>query len=176
MNPRSPAPALRDARPSDFEDILRLNAAEVRHTSPMDAARLKLLHGLSSYHRVAVDAIGVAAFLLAMREAAAYENENYAWFSARYERFVYIDRIVVSRDLAGQGIGSALYSDLFEYARDAGIEIVACEYNLEPPNPVSKAFHDRWGFTEVGSQRLADGSKRVSMQVVRPSRLRRLNG
>ena len=31
-------------------------------------------------------------------------------------------------------------------------------------NPASAAFHARFGFNEVGTRRLADGSKRVSMQ------------
>jgi predicted GNAT superfamily acetyltransferase len=55
--------------------------------------------------------------------------------------------------------------DGVEYARLQQIKAVACEYNIEPPNHASKAFHDKFGFQEVGTQYVADGTKRVSMQV-----------
>ena len=105
--------------------------------------------------------------LLAMREGAAYVNDNFGWFAARHPRFVYVDRVVVDAAAAGQGVGRRLYDDLFARAREHGIDIAACEYNLEPPNPASKAFHDRFGFVEVGRQHVADGTKLVSLQIAR---------
>jgi hypothetical protein len=155
---------LRDIREADFERILRLNAAAEVETSRLDLSRLRLLLGLSSYHKVAVTADQVAAFLLAMRETAPYENDNHAWFRARYRRFFYVDRIVVAPEFAGRRIGSGLYADLFEFAREQGVPRVVCEYNLEPPNPASKAFHDAFGFRQVGTQQVARGAKRVSLQ------------
>jgi predicted GNAT superfamily acetyltransferase len=155
---------LRPATAGDFERIVELNAGEVVQTSAMDLARLRLLAALAAYHKVAEVDGRIAAFLLAMDHAAAYDNDNFRWFAARYPRFLYIDRIVVDAGHAGLGIGSRLYRDLFEHARHADIGTVVCEYNLEPPNPASAAFHARFGFGEVGARRLADGSKRVSMQ------------
>lgn len=155
---------LRPATAGDFARIIELNAAEVVQTSAMDVDRLRLLAALAAYHKVAEVDGRVAAFLLAMDHAAAYDNDNFRWFAARYPRFVYIDRIVVDAGHAGLGIGSRLYRDLFEHARRAGIGTLVCEYNLDPPNPASAAFHARLGFVEVGARRLADGSKRVSMQ------------
>ena len=35
-------------------------------------------------------------------------------------------------------------------AREAGHTALVCEVNLEPPNPVSDAFHASLGFTELG--------------------------
>lgn len=156
---------IRDAEESDFDRILALNAAEVKQTSPMDRERLHLLHRLSCYHKVATVDGQVGAFLLAMRDGADYENENFAWFAARFESFVYVDRIVVAADLAGGGIGACLYRHLFDFARSIGIDHIACEYNIEPPNPASRKFHDRFGFKELGTQWVADGSKHVSLQV-----------
>lgn len=156
---------IRDATEEDFSRILVLNEIEVQQTSAMDWARLDTLAQMASYHKVAmVDGV-VAAFLLAFRENAPYENANYEWFSARFPRFVYVDRIVVSTEFAGLKIGSLLYQDLFEYGRAQGVRTVACEYNIQPPNPASKAFHDKFGFTEVGSQWVANGSKQVSLQI-----------
>jgi hypothetical protein len=41
---------------------------------------------------------------------------------------------------------------------------VTCEYNLFPPNEPSRLFHDRFGFREQGTQWVASGTKRVSLQ------------
>lgn len=156
---------IRDAGEDDFDRIIALNDAVVQETSAMDVARLRQLHALAWHHRVAVVDGEVAGFLLAMRDGAAYVNDNFAWFAARYPRFVYVDRIVVDAAASGRGIGRQLYDDLFARSRADGVGIVACEYNLEPPNPASKAFHDRFGFAEVDQQRVAGGSKLVSLQI-----------
>lgn len=155
---------IRDAIDADFDHIVALNAAVVRETSTMDPARLQQLHALAFHHRVAVIDGEVAGFLLAMRDGAAYANDNFDWFSVRYPRFVYVDRIIVAAPAAGTGIGRRLYDDLFDRARRLGIGVVACEYNLEPPNPASRRFHDRFGFREVGRQHVAGGTKLVSLQ------------
>ncbi len=156
---------IRNANEADFDRILALNDAEVRHTSPLDRERLGMLHRLSSYHKVVAIAGEVGAFLLAMRDGAAYENENYAWFAARFASFMYVDRIVVASNLAGGGIGAFMYRHLFDHARSLGVNRITCEYNIEPPNPASRAFHDRFGFTELGTQWVGNGSKCVSLQV-----------
>ncbi len=166
--------SLRDALGRDFARIVALNASVVQETSAMDLARLQFLHSLHFRHRVAEIDGNVVAFLLTMRDGAAYQNDNFAWFSACYPRFVYVDRIVVASVAAGLGVGRRLYDDLFAEARSEHIDIVACEYNLEPPNPASKAFHDRFGFREVGQQHVADGSKRVSLQITSISEHRAL--
>lgn len=160
------APILvRDATETDFDRIVALNDAVVRETSAMDAARLRQLHALAFHHRVAVVDGEVVGFLLAMRDGAAYVNDNFGWFAARHPRFVYVDRVVVDAAAAGQGVGRRLYEDLFARSREHGIDIATCEYNLEPPNPASKAFHDRFGFVEAGRQHVAGGSKLVSLQI-----------
>lgn len=155
---------IRDAAEADFETILRLNEVEVQQTSAMDLSRLRHLHELSSYHRVAEVGGLVAGFLLSMRSGARYDNENFKWFLGRVENFIYVDRIVVAADFAGHGIGSALYRNLFDHSRALGVAAITCEYNIEPANPASRAFHDKFGFSELGTQRVANGSKRVSLQ------------
>lgn len=158
---------IREATVDDFAAICSLNASEVQHTSAMDVARLTELHGLSCYHKVAMVDGEVAAFLLAMCDGAAYRNENFAWFAARFARFLYVDRIVVSAICRGAGLGTRLYEDVFRHARAQRISVVTCEYNIVPPNDASRAFHDRLGFKEQGSQWVADGSKKVSLQAAR---------
>jgi predicted GNAT superfamily acetyltransferase len=155
---------IRNATPEDYPRIVKLNDAEVQQTSAMDLGRLGELAQLSGYHKVALVDGRVAAFLLAIRENVPYQNENYSWFSARFQQFVYVDRIVVGSEFSGMKIGSLLYADLFDYARTEGLKTVTCEYNIEPPNPASKSFHDKFGFKELDTQWVANGAKKVTLQ------------
>lgn len=147
-----------------FAGILALNAASVQVLSPLSPQRLAQLHALAAYHKVVVDEGAVVAFLLALTPGAAYDSVNYRWFDARYAEFLYVDRIVVAASHRAHGLGALLYRDLFDFARARGLQRVVCEYDIAPPNPASAAFHRRFGFEEVGTQRTADGRKAVSLQ------------
>jgi predicted GNAT superfamily acetyltransferase len=156
---------IRPAVPTDFETICALNLAEVQHTSAVDITRLAELNAISCYHRVAcLDGI-VSAFLIAMCSGSPYKNDNFEWFAKKYARFIYVDRVVVSPGSRGLRLGSLLYADIFSYARSNAIPLVTCEYNLVPPNEASRLFHDKFGFKEQGTQWVANGTKRVSLQV-----------
>jgi predicted GNAT superfamily acetyltransferase len=155
---------LRDATPRDDAAILRLNAQSVSFLSPLDAPALRHLAQRSAYLRVVETDGEVAAFLLAFGPGADYASENYRWFASRYTQFLYIDRVVVAQSHQGQGLGRAMYEDLFAFAREHAYVRVVCEFDTEPPNPVSAAFHARFGFREVGSQWVRGGLKRVSLQ------------
>jgi predicted GNAT superfamily acetyltransferase len=155
---------LRTVDKSDFPIILSLNEAEVQQTSPMTLGLLDSLVRMAAYCKVAIVDGHVIAFLIAIPDGAPYENDNYQWFASRIPRFLYVDRVVVASQFTGYKIGSALYTDLFEFARSQGIKKITCEYNIDPPNPASRAFHDKFGFTERGSQWVADGTKQVSLQ------------
>ena len=155
---------IRESNEFDYQTIVDINDVEVQHTSPMNIKRLHDLDQFSSYHRVAAVEDNVVAFLLAMRENCSYQNENYEWFSSRYTKFLYIDRIVVDTKYSGLKIGTKLYQDIFNYARSNSIPIITCEYNVIPPNEPSRLFHEKFGFKEVGTQWLANSTKRVSLQ------------
>ncbi|WP_312798023.1 GNAT family N-acetyltransferase [Tianweitania sp.] len=101
------------------------------------------------------------AFLLTFDQGAAYTSPNFLWFKARYSRFVYVDRIVVSPKARGRGLARRLYEDLFACAKEAGHDRICCEVNAEPPNPASDAFHAALGFTEVGQAAIHGGAKTV---------------
>ncbi len=150
---------------SDYTSIIDLNQSEVHNTSSMDLDRLKMLDSLSDYHRVAVVNEQITAFIMAMKDHVPYENDNYRWFSSRYDSFLYIDRIVVGKEFQGCKIGPFLYEDLFNYARAINVDIIACEINIIPPNNISLSFHKKHCFREVGRQWLEVGKKQVSMQV-----------
>lgn len=91
------------------------------------------------------------ALLLTFDQDAGYDSLNFLWFRDRFDRFVYVDRIVVSPSARGRGLARRLYEHVFERAQAAGHERIVCEVNADPPNPASDAFHTALGFVEVGS-------------------------
>ncbi|HZX89572.1 MAG TPA: GNAT family N-acetyltransferase [Rudaea sp.] len=155
---------IRNATPDDFPAILALNAESVHFLSPLDAVRLRLLHAQAAYHRVVEHEQKVAAFLLAFRQGADYDSPNYRWFAQHYARFLYIDRIVVDASARGLGFGAQLYEDILMFAAATNAARLTAEFDVEPPNPVSAAFHQRFGFREVGTQWIGGDKKQVSLQ------------
>jgi predicted GNAT superfamily acetyltransferase len=161
---------IRDATRADFLTILELNDKSVAETSPLDERGLAALAAQSDCFKVHSQGGAVTAFLIALRENARYENVNFRWFCERYPRFIYIDRIVVAPDRRGAGIGAALYEDVERHARDSGIDMLACEVNVQPENQPSLEFHRNRGFVEVGTQSLPTQEKVVAMLVLHLSR------
>jgi len=101
------------------------------------------------------------ALLLAFDQDADYDSPNFLWFRNRFDRFVYIDRVVVDPAKRGHGLARTLYAALFARAANTGHNRVVCEVNASPPNPASDAFHAALGFEQVGSATLAAGAKTV---------------
>ena len=101
------------------------------------------------------------AFLLALSGRAPADAPNYRWFATHFDRFVYIDRVVVAERARKRGLGSLLYNDIMEAARRDGHTRICCEVNIEPPNPASDAFHARLGFREIGRAYLPRRGKTV---------------
>jgi hypothetical protein len=90
-----------------------------------------------------------------------YASLNYRWFGERYERFLYVDRVVVDPAGQGRGLGRSLYEAFVERAE--GHTALCAEVNIRPRNDGSLAFHDAFGFAPVGEQDTEAGSKRVRM-------------
>ena len=103
----------------------------------------------------------MAGFLLALAERADYASPNFKYFQQTYDRFIYVDRIVVDPAFKRRGIGAGLYEALFARVPDA--PHITCEVNLRPPNPGSLAFHRALGFEVVGEQDTEAGRKRVAL-------------
>jgi predicted GNAT superfamily acetyltransferase len=138
--------------------MLALNNAHARELSWLAPARLA--HLVTQAFRAGATG-QVDAFLLAFDEGADYDSPNFLWFRDRFERFVYVDRIVVAPAARGRGLARLLYEDLFSAALSAGHAKVGCEVNSRPPNPGSDAMHDKLGFAQVGEASVANGEKTV---------------
>ena len=155
---------VRSAEPEDFKEILRLNEESVHFLSPMSRERLEHMFEEVELCKVATRQGQILAFCMAFREGADYDSVNYLWFASHYPKFLYVDRVVVDLKKQAAGLGSLLYEEVFRYARETGVPLVAAEIDIEPPNPVSLKFHEKFGFGEVGRQEVAGGTKVVSLQ------------
>ncbi len=144
---------LRKSSESLLVQALELNSA-VRHwTSAMDMARLRALLGWAAAAPAVIRGERLEGYLLGFAPDSAYDSPNYRWFSARLQRFAYVDRVIVAPSAQGQGVARALYT---EFATRLPGPLV-CEVNSDPPNPGSDAFHERLGFVEIGCARLGPG-------------------
>lgn len=99
----------------------------------------------------------LVGFVICLSPNVDYGSLNYAWFNEKYDDFIYVDRIAVSTNHRGQGIGSSIYQELFTISKKKQIPIAA-EVNSIPPNPGSMKFHRILDFQEVGSLNHEDKS------------------
>ncbi len=156
---------IRDAQPGDFDYILGLNAKDVIVLSPMDSAKADYFLRKAELFQVAEVDGQPAAFMIVMREGTDYGSENYVWFSEQYDKFLYIDRIVIDENYRRLGLGRILYENLFKYAEETGISVVTAEVDIRPKyNEPSFGFHKEMGFREVGQQIIRGGDVEVSLQ------------
>ncbi|HEX4158942.1 MAG TPA: GNAT family N-acetyltransferase [Rhizomicrobium sp.] len=144
--------------PDDLDVLLALGNAQEREIGVFSRTAFEELVELSFRTRMT---LARDAFLIALAERAPATAPNYRWFAERFERFVYIDRVVVAENTRRKGLARLLYDDLFAAAAREGYTRVCCEVNIDPPNPGSDAFHAALGFLEIGGAWLPDRGKRV---------------
>ena len=156
---------IRNAGRDDLQDLLELNQSNLPHVGSISVSEMEHLYRQAVYFRIAELEQEIAGFLIAFEPQAEYGSLNFLWFKSHYDSFVYIDRIVVAPEVRRKGIAVLLYQDLEHFAANRKIPIMACEYNLRPKNEVSREFHQRYGFKEVGTQDTENGKKTVSLQI-----------
>lgn len=156
---------VRPATDADLDQLVELNAAAVPAVSVADRPKMAELVEMATLAWVVDGASGPAAsdgpsaldaFVLLFEPGSAYGSPNYLWFAERYERFLYVDRIVVAEGARGSGLGARLYDEAAAEAVRRGSTRVTAEVNVVPPNPGSSRFHRRHGFEAVGELRFAD--------------------
>lgn len=155
---------IRNARPEDYDFILKVNEVNVEVLSPMPMERMLWLKEMSDMFVVAEVNGELAAFLIAIREGQPYDSENYVWFSEKYPQFLYIDRIVIDEPFRAAGLGRALYQAVKDRAIETGVKVVTCEVDTIPYNETSLKFHEAMGFREAGEQIIRGGAIKVSLK------------
>jgi predicted GNAT superfamily acetyltransferase len=154
--------AIRDVREHDLDAVLALNNEAGTGILATDRSRLRHLYEIAHYFRVAEQEDRILGFLIAMRPDAGYTSPNFRWFQARYESFVYIDRIVIASESRGHGLGRIFYCDVQSYA-EVRVPLLTCEVFLEPRNDQTVLFHGTMGFQEVGQQKMDEAGPKVSL-------------
>ena len=139
------APITPDSEPA----VLALNNEHAAELSWLEPEQLARLIGQAFYAR----RIGkIEAFLLAFDQSAAYDSPNFLWFRERFSRFVYVDRMAVSRSARGRGLARLLYQDLFSYAAAAGHTMVGCEVNWIRPTQLRMLSIRRSDFPRLATR------------------------
>jgi predicted GNAT superfamily acetyltransferase len=145
---------IRDAGRDDLQNLLELNQSNLPHVGSISMPDLEHLYCQAVYFRIAEFERKTAGFLIAFEPEADYGSLNFLWFKRHY-----------TPEVRRQGIAVRLYRDIEHFAADRKIPTLACEYNLRPNNEVSRRFHQRYGFNEVGTQETENGKKTVSLQI-----------
>jgi predicted GNAT superfamily acetyltransferase len=153
---------LREATAADHAAVLALNNRHVPHVNALAAAAFAQLVAQSAHFSVAHESDRLLGFVLCVPAGRLYWSDNYAWFTTRYEDFLYLDRVVVDPQARRHGIARALYADLHARARGRWPRVLL-EVNLRPPNPDSVAFHEALGYTPIGVREYEGGAKAVQM-------------
>ena len=144
----------------DVRRIWVLNESATPGVGRITEEGVERLLGYSALALGAFDGDTLLGFVLCLSPQTDYSSLNYRWFCERYSDFLYVDRIAVATDFRSQRIGALLYEQVFAYAEERSLTVMA-EINLDPPNPGSVRFHERHGFVRVG--RLQHPSYLVAM-------------
>lgn len=159
----SPGPGVvRPLEERDVQAVLALNQLEVEKLAPMDEGKLHEIHAVADrFDVVEVDG-ELVGFVITVRPGTDYDSANYRWYAEHLgHEYYYLDRVVMTEDTRGRGLGSQVYDAL--EARAAAFGRLALEVNIDPPNKPSLAFHTARGYQPVGEVTDEAGHRRVML-------------
>ena len=153
---------LRNVKFEDLKDIIEINEQSIPAVNTVSLIQFETFLRDSIYFKAVTNlSQKICGFLLVLPSGLEYDSLNYKWFSSRYEKFAYIDRIAISKNWRNKGMGKSLYTDLENTLKD--YNLIACEFNVIPLNLVSKQFHESLDYENVGFQLTENGTKKVSL-------------
>ena len=142
---------------SDLEEIWNINQENIPEVGDVpNLDRLKKLIDWSS-HLIVVRDNDISGFIILMREGQNYDSLNYKFFNSQSFPFLYVDRIAIKDGHRRKGLGRMIYEKTIDIAKELNIP-TCCEVNTIPRNDPSLAFHDSFGFKEVGTKDYEDHS------------------
>ena len=142
---------------SDLEEIWNINQENIPEVGDVpNLDRLKKLIDWSS-HIIVVRDNDISGFIILMREGQNYDSLNYKFFNSQSFPFLYVDRIAIKDGHRRKGLGRMIYEKTIDIAKDLDVS-TCCEVNTIPRNDPSLAFHDTFGFREVGTKDYDDHS------------------
>ncbi|MCH2644486.1 MAG: GNAT family N-acetyltransferase [Candidatus Poseidoniaceae archaeon] len=140
---------IRNLALANIEAIWAINEQGLPGTGRVSEQEISDLLQFSSLSVGMFDGNELLGFVICLPPRTRYGSLNYQWFNDHYNAFVYVDRIAVSTLHRNQGVGTKLYETVVAYSKEKNIPIAA-EVNLNPPNPGSIRFHERFHFEQVG--------------------------
>ena len=140
---------IRNLASANIEAIWAINEQGLPGTGRVSEQEVSDLLQFSSLSVGMFDGNELLGFVICLPPGTRYGSLNYQWFNDHYNAFVYVDRIAVSTLHRNQGVGTKLYDAVVAYSKEKNIPIAA-EVNLNPPNPGSIRFHERFNFEQVG--------------------------
>tara|TARA_B100000927_G_scaffold76049_1_gene60563 strand:- start:1132 stop:1623 length:492 start_codon:yes stop_codon:yes gene_type:complete len=142
---------------SDLDQIWSINQENIPEVG--NVANLERLNQLIDWssHVLVVREQEIAGFIILMRENQNYDSLNYDFFNSQNYPFLYVDRIAIKEGHRRQGLGKMIYEKTIDIANDLNLP-TCCEVNTIPRNGPSLAFHDNFGFKEVGTKDYDDHS------------------
>ena len=142
---------------SDLDQIWSINQENIPEVG--NVANLERLNQLINWssHVLVVREQEIAGFIILMRENQNYDSLNYDFFNSQNYPFLYVDRIAIKEGHRRQGLGKMIYEKTIDIANDLNLP-TCCEVNTIPRNGPSLAFHDNFGFKEVGTKDYDDHS------------------
>ena len=92
------------------------------------------------------------------------QHKNFKEISKRLNDFLYIDRIAIDSEFRNNKLGSELYANVINFAKNNSIENLTAEINLLPSeNTPSLNFHKYFGFIEIDTVKYEEDYE-VSLQ------------
>ena len=152
---------VRDYCTQDFSVILDLNAQVIPEVSPMDTRQLEWFSEQATYFKGVESDGRLAGFLIAVDQDSGYDSKYFQWFHDRFERFLYIDRVIVALWARRNRLAWVMYEKVDHFAVENDYPLVSDVYS-HPPNEPSLAFHQKFGFEQVGFQFVDGGTKTVA--------------
>ena len=88
-------------------------------------------------------------FIFLYDNSSHYDSLNYLYFKKKYQKLLYVDRIIIAGEHQKKGYGQQLYDFVIDTHNP---DIFCCEVNITPPNRQSLSFQQKYGFKEIGQQ------------------------
>jgi predicted GNAT superfamily acetyltransferase len=153
--------SLKIAKLDDPGLLLEINNAAVPDINAIDASKAQWMVEHSVMPGLALLEEKVAGVVIVLSDQAGFDSDYYRWFTARYENFLYIDRVIVAGWARGRGVAKALYQEIGQVAQAREVAVVADVYS-EPPNIPSLNLHRAMGFAEIGTEYMPAVQKTVT--------------
>ena len=141
-----------------LKNIYKLNQENTPEVGSLASLNeLEKLINMSANNYLVILDNSLIGFIVCLREGSKYKSKNYRYFCERLDKFLYIDRIAITRNFRRQGIGKAIYNQIQRIAFLNKIPL-CCEIKTTPINMPSLLFHKKLGFKEVGQNAFDDNS------------------